>query len=173
MMEVLEALRNRRTVTRFKPTPIPEGKLTAILNAAHLAPSSANGQPWKMIVVRDEGLKGRLMAASHNQKAIAEAPVVVVGCANVNEAYAVLGMYMSSYPVDLGMAFSALIVAATAEGLATCWMPAFHEEKVKEILGIPSDIRVVGLIPVGYANETPPPDDTKHLSEVVSYDRFE
>ena len=172
-MEVLEAIKSVRSVSRFRPDPVPEQKVQAVMNAARLAVSADNIQPWKFIVVSDEDSKRKLAGACTNARRLPEAPVVVVACARLDEAVATIGGYMNSYPLDLGMALSNLTVAAASEGLGTSWVFSFNEEKVKTLLGIPEDARVVGLTPLGIPEAFEPPAGRKHLSEILSYNSYE
>lgn len=84
-----------------------------------------------------------------------------------------IGGYMNSYPVDLGMALANVTVAAASEGLGTSWIFAFNEEKVKSILKIPNDAHVVGLTPLGVPEAFDPPAGRKHLSEILTYNAYE
>ena len=172
-MEVLEAMKSVRSVSKFRPDPVSEQKVQAVVNAARLAVSAENIQPWKFVVVSDEDRKRKLAGAVTNSKHLPEAPVVVVACARLDEAVAMVGGYMNSYPVDLGMALSNLTVAATSEGLGTSWVFSFNEEKVKALLGIPADARVVGLTSLGIPEAFEPPAGRKHLSEILSYNAYD
>jgi len=172
-MDVLEAIKNRRSVRKYRPDPIPEELLKEVLSAARMAPSADNAQPWKFILIRDEELKRKLVQACAGQKFLAEAPMVVVGCGSPDDAYATAGGYMSSYVMDVAIAMDHLILAAASLGLGTCWVANFKEEKVKDILGIPADIRVVAITPIGYPDEIPKKSSRKDLAELISYDKFE
>jgi len=173
MMEVLEAIKSGKSASKFKPTPVPEQKIQVVFNAARLAPSADNLQPWRFIVVIDEDLKRQVAAACTNAKRVSDAPLVIVACARLDEAVATVGGYMNSYPVDVGMALSHVSLAATSEGLGTSWVFAFNEEKVKAALRIPDDAKVVGLSPLGYPVGFDPPEGRKHLSEILSYNGYE
>jgi len=172
-MEVLEAIKTRRSIRRYKSRPVPEEILKEILSAARLAPSGNNAQPWKFIIVTDEELKLKLVQACKNQKFIAEAPIVIVGCGFPDDAYATIGGYMNGCYLDVAIAMDHLILAATSAGLGTCWIGAFKEEKVKEVLSIPPDAKVVALTPLGYPEEIPQKLSRKDLAELVCYDKFE
>jgi len=172
-MELLEAIRTRRSIRKYKPNPVPEELLKGILSAARMAPSGINSQPWKLIIVTDEDTKLRLVPACNGQKFIAEAPIIIVGCGFPDDAYATIGGYMNGYVMDVTIALDHLILAAASAGLGTCWIGAFKEEKVKEALGIPSDVKVVALTPLGYPDETPAKRSRKDLAELVCYDKFE
>ena len=171
-MEVLEAIKQAKSVSKFRPDPIPEQKIQTVLNAARLAPSVENLQPWKFIAVTDEDAKRKLAGMVTNGRLL-EAPVVIVACARLDEAVGLIGGYMNSYPVDLGMALANLTLAATSEGLGTSWVFAFNEEKVRSLLRVPEDARVVGLTPVGFPEAHEPPSGRKHLSEILAYNAYE
>ncbi|MBS7654071.1 MAG: nitroreductase family protein [Candidatus Bathyarchaeia archaeon] len=173
-MDFYEVVRTRRSIRSYKPDPIPEEALIRILDSARIAPSGSNRQPWKFIIVKDEALKRRLAAACQNQKFIAEAPVVIVACGyNIHWNR---GGYMGdlSMLIDVSIAFTHLILAARAEGLGTCWIGAFDNEEVKKILGVPENVNVVAITPLGYPKDEgfSEPGSRKALSEIVSIDRF-
>ncbi len=172
-MDVLETMKKRRPVKRFKRIPLTDEKLNSVLGSMRLAPSAANSQPWKFIVVRDDQMKQRLASACQGQKFIADAPVLVVGCATIAEAFPYLGMYMSSYPMDMGLALGSGELTAYAEGLACHWVYQFHNEKIQELLSIPQgDVNVVFILALGYADEEGEPDGRKNLSEIVRYEKY-
>jgi len=172
-MEVLEAMKALRNVRKYKPVPIPEEKLKNVLNAVRLAPSAENRQPWKFIIIRDEERKRKLVSAcGSNHKFMVEAPVIIVGCALPDEAYPALGSYMCSYPVDMGAAISHLVLAAANEGLGTCWLYDFSEDRLKGVLSLDGYVKIVGLTPLGYPAENPPPTDRKHINDIVCYDEY-
>jgi nitroreductase len=172
-MDLMEAIRTRRSVRSYKSTPVPEESLKEVLNAARLAPSANNAQPWKIIVVRDEEVKRQLAIGSNGQKFIAQAPLVLVACGIPDEAFPTAGGYMSSHVIDVSIALDHLTLAAHAFGLATCWIAWFKEERIREILGIPEDVRVVALTPLGYPNETPERTPRKNLEELITYERYQ
>lgn len=173
MMELLEAMKARRSIRKYRPTPIPEGLLKEVLSAARMAPTGNNAQPWKFIIITDEDIKRKLVQACNGQKFIAEAPVVIAGCGFPDDAYGTIGGYMNCYVMDVTIAMDHLTLAAASAGLGTCWIGAFKEEKVKEILDIPPDVRVVALTPLGYPDEAPGKRPRKDLAELVCYDKFE
>lgn len=173
-MEFHEVVRTRRSIRAFRPYPIPEEALNRVLEAARIAPSGSNRQPWKFIVVRDEELRKRLAAACRNQGFVAEAPVVVVAC-GYDIGYD-RGGYMGdmSVLVDVSIAFTHLILAARAEGLGTCWIGAFNNDEVKDVLDIPEDVNVVAVTPLGYPRDDgfAEPGSRKPLAEIISEEKF-
>jgi nitroreductase len=169
----MDAIRTRRSVRKYRSTPVAESTLKEVLNAARLAPSADNSQPWKIVVVRDEQVKLKLAAACNGQKFIAQAPLVLVACGLPDEAFQTVGGYMSSHVIDVSIAVDHLTLAAHALGLGTCWIAWFKEDKVREILGVPEDVRVIALTPLGYPDETPEKTPRKNLEELVVYERYQ
>ncbi|MFQ6105973.1 MAG: nitroreductase family protein [Thermoplasmata archaeon] len=172
-MDVLDAMKGRRSVRNYQPTPLSAELIQRIFNTVRMAPSVDNLQPWRFVLVNDEDIKRQLAAASNNQKWIAEAPLVVVACGLLDEAQGMIGGYMNSYPVDVAMAMAYLTLAAHNEGLGTCWVSAFNEEKVRAAIGAPDDVKVVALTPLGVPRGDPEPSGRKHLNEIVCYNRYE
>lgn len=174
-MDVIEAIRARRDTHRFLPTPVPDQKLQAVLGAARLAPSTDGSQPWKFVVIRDEDIKLKLVGSCFGQKWIAEAPVVVVAFALLDQTDGVVGGYMSSYPVDVAFALGNLMLAAASEGLGTTYVNKFSEEEVRALLGGPKDARVIGILPLGFPSPDALPEHkgVRHISEIVSYNHFD
>ena len=171
-MSVLKVIQKRRSMRKYKGDSIPEDVLQRVLEAARLAPSGKNFQPWKFIIVQDKELKEKLAQASAEQLFMAEAPIIIVGCGFPDDSYSRMGRYMKSWPVDVSIALEHLILQAGEEGLGTCWIGSFEETEVKTILNIPENVRVLALTPLGYPDETPPYRGRKRLDEIVSYNGF-
>jgi len=170
----MEIITNRRSIRSYKSDKIEDEKLDYILQAFRKAPSAKNLQPWKLVIVKNKNKREDLAIACNNQSFISEAPIIIVACAKEEEAYGVMGGYLNSYPIDIAIAMEHLILAATEQGLGTCWIGAFKENLVKGILGVPENIRVVALTPVGYPSSTADPSKRgrKSLSEVVCYEKY-
>jgi len=171
-MDVLEAIRTRRSVRKYKPTSIPDDVLGRVLEAVSLAPSAKNFQPWKFILIRDPELKAKVATACVNQAFMAQAPLIVAACGLPEKSYPGMGRYMNSWPIDVAIAFEHLILQAQAEGLGTCWIGAFYEEEVKALLGVPAAVRVLGLTPLGYPAENPAARPRKPLTEIISEEKY-
>lgn len=173
-MEFYEVLKTRRSVRSYSSDPIPEEKLRNVLEAARIAPSGGNRQPWKFIVMRDEKLKRKVAEACNNQMFISEAPVVIVACGR--DIGHNRGGYMGSLSMvmDVSIAVTHIILAARAEGLGTCWIGAFNNEKVKEVLDIPQQYDVVAVTPLGYPKGKAFRESKrrKSLEEIVCYEKF-
>ena len=170
-MDVFEAIKTRRSIREYQEKPVEQEKLSKVLEAARLSPSAANKQPWKFIVVTDPKVKESLRSA-YNKDWLISAPVIIVGCAVPKEAW-VRSDGEEYWKVDLAIAMQSLILEVWEQGLGTCWIGAFREDGVKKALGIPDDVRVVALTPLGYpAEEKEPVVRRKPLEEIVSYDHW-
>jgi len=169
-MDVFEAVSKRRSIRKYKDTPVEDEKLQNILEVARIAPSAANRQEWKFIVVKNKETREKLVEAANGQAFVGEAPVTIVACSTESERVMPCGQY--AYTVDISIAVSFMILEATALGLGTCWLGAFDEEKVRNILNIPERIRVPAMFTVGYADESPHQRPRKHLDEVVSSEKY-
>jgi nitroreductase len=145
-MEVFEAIRRRRSVRTYLPDPVPQDKLKRILEAGRLAPSAGSIQPWHFIVVFDKGKRETLAKGGRYAKFLSQAPLVIVGCGNKK-------LSPNWNVVDTAIAMQNMVIAAVGEGLGTCWVGSFKEEKVKELLKIPEQFSVIALLAVGYARE--------------------
>ncbi|MEJ2696361.1 MAG: nitroreductase family protein [Candidatus Sulfobium sp.] len=185
-MDVLEAIRTRRSVRRFLDKPVEEAKVQAILEAVRMSPSWANLQCWKFVVVRDSEAREKISELSYvetfftplgykmnpSKKGLAEAPVVIVACADPEQSGVIWSQHY--YMTDLGIAAQSLMLAAHGLGLGTVFVGVFDEVKVRELLLIPENIRVVGIFPVGYpkdSNRTGP--ERKPLNEFVFFDTWQ
>ncbi|HOV83178.1 MAG TPA: nitroreductase family protein [Methanothrix sp.] len=170
-MEVMEAIRSRRSIRRYQDRPVEPDRLMRVLEAGRIAPSAKNLQDWKFIVVRDGEKRRRLSEAAMGQPQVAAAPVVIVACATKPENILPCGQHC--YPIDLSIALDHMSLAAVAEGLGTCWIGAFYEDRVKEVLGIPAGVRVTSLLTLGYPAESPSARPRKRLEEIVAYDGWQ
>jgi nitroreductase len=170
-MNVIDAINARRSIRAYQDRPVEEEKLLKVLEAGRLAPSAKNMQDWKFIVVRDGEKRQRLSVAAKNQPSVAQAPVVVAACGTVTDYIMTCGQY--TYPIDVAIAIDHMSLEAIDLGLGTCWIGAFHEDQVKEILGIPHNIRVVVMMALGYPAESPAARPRKKLEEIVAYDGWQ
>lgn len=174
-MDFYDVIRTRRSVRLFKKDPIPEKVLNRVLEAARVAPSGSNRQPWKFILVKDCTLKQKMVPLCRNQDFIADAPLIVVACGQrlpINR-----GGYMGemSILIDVSIAFTQLILAARAEGLGTCWIGAFNNEELKKLLGVPSEFEVVAATPLGYPSDSDiftKCKNRKTMNEILSVNKF-
>lgn len=170
-MDVSEAIEVRRSIRKYKNTEIEDGKLEKILKSARIAPSAANRQEWKFVVVKDANTRMKLVEACNGQKFVTEAPLLIVACSTESEKIMPCGQY--AYTVDLSIALSFMILQATEFELGTCWLGAYNENMVKNILNIPDDTKIVGMITVGYPDENPDARPRKTIEEIVTFEKWE
>ncbi len=164
-MEFYEVISKRRSIRAYKKDTVEESKLSRILNAARLAPTAANRQPYSLIVVKDEETKQKLKDA-YSQEWFFTAPVIVCACALPDDAWK-RNDGKGYVDVDVAIAMDHLILAASAEGLGTCWIAAFKPEVVREVLNIPDNMEPLVLTPLGYPETIPEPTFRKPLEEMV------
>lgn len=170
-MDVFEAIKKRRSIRGYLEKGIEDEKLNQILEAARQAPSANNKQEARYIIVKDKKTKEKLCEAAKGQFFVKEAPVVIVCCAKTDNHVMTCGQLC--YPIDVAIAIDHMTLAAVALGLGTCWIGAFYEDKVKEILKIPEDIRVVELLALGYPKDYPSnPKNRLTLSETVFSEKW-
>jgi nitroreductase len=165
----MEAIRGRRSTRSFLDRPVEEEKLEKILEAGRLAPSARNMQDWRFIVVRDEATRQRLAEAARNQEFVGQAPVIIAACGTSD---LVMTCGQPAYAVDVAIAVDHMTLAAFSLGLGSCWIGAFYEDQVKKILGVPNEVRVVALLPLGYPEGPTPATPRKSLEDVVAYERW-
>jgi len=173
-MDVLEAVKGRRSIRAFKSQAIPSEIVEKLVDAARFAPSAGNIQPWEFIIVRKPEIKRRLAKAALNQTFIEEAPVVIVVCANEIrsiQGYGIRGKTLYNIQ-DTAAAIQNILLVAYSIGLGTCWIGAFREEEAREILKIPQGIRPIAIVPVGYPDEAPRPRSKRPIRQIVHYETF-
>ncbi len=144
-MDVFEAIQERRSIRAYQQKTVPKNLLLKILDAARLAPSARNVEPWHFIVVTD-AKKREALSKGAFAKFLSEAPVVIVACGDAKAS-------PKWYRVDVAIACENLVLAATGEGLGTCWVGSFKKDEVKAVVGVPEHLEVVALLAVGYARE--------------------
>ncbi len=165
-MSLIDSILTRRSIRRYEKKDIPEEMLAQILEAGRQAPSAVNKQPIRFVVVRDNELKKRFSSLPFNQF-IEDAPAVIIGCADVDSL--LTGKWAV---VDVAIAMENMALAAWALGGGSCWIGAFDEEKVKELLKIPSKWKVVALLTLGYPAEQPKQRKKKPIEELFGFNSF-
>jgi len=170
-MELHEAIKTRYSVRAYQDKPVEQAVLDRILEAARLAPSGSNRQPWKFVVVRDEAARKRLAVACHEQTFIGQAPVVIAGVGLFPDR--VMACNVPGDPVDVAIAMEHVALAATAEGLGTCWIGAFDQEQVRTLLEVPTTAKVIEVMTLGYPADRPGEKKRRAISEIVDYEKFE
>jgi len=176
-----ELVRERHSVRTYLDQRVEDEKIAAILEAARLAPSARNAQPWRYIVIKDKQTITELADTGRLNSWIKSAPVIVVACADPSEDVTNNGM--DYFLLDVGISMEHLVLQATELGLGTCWLAGYNEEKVKAVLGVPKGIRVVAMTPLGYPAEKPSIRESvtktlarsknrKPLDEIVRYNKW-
>ena len=169
-MDVQEAIRKRYAVRSYQDRPVEEEKLLAVLEAARLAPSGSNRQPWRFVVVRDSGIRRQLSAACHGQAFVAQAPVVIAATGLTPDR--MMSCDIAGDAVDLAIAIDHMTLAAVELGLGTCWVGAFEQDKVRSVLGIPATAKVVEVLTLGYPADKPRAKSRKPLEQIVCWERW-
>lgn len=169
-MELLEAIKKRRSVRSFKKDDISREHLNKMLESACLAPTAGNVQPWKFVVVKNSKVKKDLAVSALNQLWMMEAPLIIVVCADLGRSERFYGERgRTLYAIqDSAAAVQNILLTATSLGLAGCWVGAFSEARVIKTLDLSPGVRPLALIPVGYPNESPGPPYRFSLEEVVT-----
>jgi len=148
--EFREFLRSRASVREFSAEPVPEDRLQWLLSCASTAPSAGNLEAWDVVAVTDPEVREALAEAALSQPHVAEAPLVLVVCANYIRSMSRYGERGILYAVeDATIACTYLMLAAQAIGLSSCWTGAFDEGEVEKILDLPPHVRPIALLPVG------------------------
>jgi len=184
-METLDAIKTRRSIRKFSDQPVEPEKLQAVLEAVRQAPSWSNLQCWHLLVVEEQEIREKISELSFvesffatygyksnpAQKALAQAPIVIIACADPLKSGDLHDQQY--YMADMGIATENLMLAAHDQGLGSVFVGVYHEGHLKTLLGIPADIKIVGLFPLGYpAGEAKSGPSRKQLSEFVHYGKW-
>ncbi|MBS7657286.1 nitroreductase family protein [Candidatus Bathyarchaeota archaeon] len=173
-MEFFETVKNRRSIRSFTCDEILENEIKQLIDAARLAPSAGNVQPWNFIIVKNNETKHKLAKAALDQSFIEEAPVVIVVLADLNRSklrYGNRGVNLYCIQ-DTAAATQNILLAAVALGLGACWVGAFQEDMVKIILKIPEDFKPVAIIPIGKPAGKVNMPQKRPIEEIIHYETF-
>jgi len=191
-MKIIQPIRTRRSIRKYKNTPVENEKIELMLESARLAPSGGNSQPWNFIIVKSEETRRKITEACHNQRWMKQAPVFIVAVADISVRLkrirerdpgitdtSHLDLHETSPHPELKMiirdtaiAIEHLVLQAGALGLGTCWIAWFRQESIRPILNIPKDKYVVAVVCVGYADQSPISPPRKPLKQLVRYERW-
>lgn len=169
-MEIGDLIKKRYSVRAYRPDPVEEEKLQQVLEAARLAPTAANRQPFQLIVIRTAGREADLKRI-YRRDWFVQAPLILCACGIPSECW----IRMDGKPyvdVDVAIAMDHMILIATELGLGTCWIAAFDPSAAREVLGLPDAVEPIAFTPLGYAADHPAPKKRKPLSDLVRYDRW-
>jgi nitroreductase len=170
IMEFRDVIEKRYSVRAYKPDPVEDEKLQRVLDAARLAPTAANHQPFRLLVIHTKGREEELRRI-YRAEWFGKAPLVICACAVPSQGW--VRMDGKNYTeVDVAIVMDHLILAAADSGLGTCWIGAFDEKAARDALGLPDDVEPVAFTPLGYAADIPREKKRKALSELVRYERW-
>lgn len=170
-MKIIEEILERRSIREYNGKTIEPEKLTRILEAARLAPTARNQQDWKLILVKNPGIKEKLVdLASPQQQFLKGAPILIAACA-MNPAY-VMRCGHPAYLIDLAIVLEHIALQAVREGLGTCWIGSFDELKAKKVLNMPENFRIVELMSLGYPDQIPPARPRKPIQDLINWDSW-
>ncbi|MDY6861816.1 MAG: nitroreductase family protein [Thermodesulfobacteriota bacterium] len=167
MNDILNLIKTRRSIRDYLDKPIQKDAIDKILEAGRWAPSGVNMQPWHFIVVKSKELRTQVGNQAKflfiKSRHVSEAPLIIVLCGNPRSNF---------YKTDCALAGANMVMEATALGIGSCWIGAFNEAKIKEILDIPEKISIIALITFGYFAENPQPPPKLDLNRIVHREKF-
>ena len=169
-MEFSELVQKRYSVRAYRPVPVEEDRLHQVLEAARLAPSASNRQPFKIIVIHTAGRETELRRI-YDKSWFVQAPLLIAACGIPAQNW--IRRDGKNYnDVDVTIAMDHLILAAANLGLGTCWIAAFDPAAAREVLRLPAGVEPIAFTPLGYPADTPRPKERKALSELVRYEHW-
>lgn len=170
-MEFGELIRKRYSVRAYSSRPIEEEKLNKVLEAARLAPTAANRQPFQVVVVNTEGRKDELKRI-YRREWFVQAPLIICGVGVPRYSWVRKEDNRRYLDVDVAIVMDHLILEATNQGLGTCWIAAFNEAAARELLELPDEVVPLIFTPLGYPEDEPELKERKLLSELVRFDHW-
>jgi nitroreductase len=169
-MEFSKLIETRYSVRAYKPDPVEQEKLERVLEAARLAPTAVNFQPFQLIVIHTAGREEQLNRI-YRKDWFVQPPLVIAACGLPEKGWTRRDG-RSYLDVDLGIVMDHLILAATDEGLGTCWVGNFDAAAAREVLGLPDDVEPIAFTPLGYPDDEPRTKKRRPLAELVRYERW-
>lgn len=164
-MNFYEVIKKRCSIRSYKPNPVEEEKLNRIFEAARMAPSAANRQPICFVIIKDEKTKQQLKRV-YDEKWFYTAPIIVCVCSIPEKAW-IRSDGKNYADIDAAIAMDHLILAATEEGLASCWVAAFKVSILKSLLKLPPGVEPIAMTPIGYPQDIPEPTYRKPIEDIV------
>lgn len=170
--QLIDLLNARYSCRNYSQTPVTDALVSAVVDAARIAPSACNRQPWTIIAVRDKDTRAKMLAKS--RPAFMDAPVVLVACGHHDQAWHRPADGKDHTDVDLSIAVEHICLAATTLGLATCWVCSFDTIATREALGLPDEVEPIALLPLGYsADEGPAPMKIrKNIDQILRWEKY-
>ena len=170
-MEYSQLIAQRYSVRAYRPDPVEDEKLKQVLEAARLAPTAANRQPFQLVVMHTAGRKEEL-GRIYRREWFVQAPIIIAVCAVSSQAWVRESDRFNARMIDATIVADHLILAAADLGLGTCWIAAFNVAAAREVLGLPEDVEPVIFTPLGYPADVPGPKVRKSLEELVRYEHW-
>jgi nitroreductase len=170
-MDFQDLIRQRYSVRAYKPDAVEEDKLARVLEAARLAPTASNLQPFRVVVIETKGRKEEL-GRVYRREWFTQAPLVLAVCALPKESWVRKYDGWNAAEVDATIAMTHIVLAAAEEGLGTCWIAAFEPKAAREVLGLPAEVIPSAFTPLGYPADSLPPKKRKPLAELVRRGRW-
>ena len=170
-MDLLEAIKTRRSIRRFKPKKVPNYLINSVIDAARHAPSADNAQPWEFIIVKDKQVKEQLAKTHTWSYFINDAPVCIVVLGNEK-------LSPSFFVIDASCATENLLLASHSLGLGACWVAVYDphnpnsESYVRDVLDVPPHLRIIAMVPIGYPDEKAMPRDLRALNKILHFDKY-
>jgi nitroreductase len=170
-MTVEEAIKSRYACRSYKDQNVSDELLKKVIDTARNAPSASNRQEWRIVAVTEKKIIKQLNDKADNQGWWKTAPVLLACCADTNNH--VMKCRQLCYTVDLSIIIDHITLLATENGLATCWIGAFDEDVIKEILSIPRHIRIVEMLALGYPADSARPKTRLDLDKILFRNKWE
>ena len=170
-MDLLKAIKTRRSIRRFKPTKVPDNLINLVIDAARRAPSANDMQPWEFIIVKDKRVKEQLAKTHVWSSFIKDAPVCIVVLGNEKVS-------PSFFVIDASCATENLLLAAHGLGLGACWVAVYDscnsnsEKYVRNVLNVPPHLRIIAMVPIGYPDEKAAPRNLRELNKMVHFNKY-
>ena len=170
-MEIFELINKRYSARAYKRNAVSKEKLDKVLNAARLAPTASNRQPFRIIVIHTKGREQELLTI-YRREWFVQAPIIICVCGLPSEAWVWKDARQYLY-VDVAIVMDHIILAATELGLGTCWIAAFDESNARKVLSLPEDVEPILFSPLGYPADTPGIKKRKCLEELVRFENWQ
>jgi len=170
-LDLLKAIKTRRSIRRFKPTKVPDNLINLVIDAARRAPSANDMQPWEFIIVKDKRVKEQLAKTHVWSSFIKDAPVCIVVLGNEKVS-------PSFFVIDASCATENLLLAAHGLGLGACWVAVYDscnsnsEKYVRNVLNVPPHLRIIAMVPIGYPDEKAAPRNLRELNKMVHFNKY-
>ena len=169
-MDFQDLVRNRYSVRAYEPIEVEQEKIDQILQAMRLAPTAANHQPFRIILIRTKGREAELRRI-YDKDWFVQAPIIICACGVDQESW-IRGDGRPTTEIDVAIVMDHIILAATSLGLGTCWIGAFNPEEARRILKIPEFASPILFSPLGYPADQPKSKERKPIGELVKYETW-